>query len=160
MRFNPSSVRVAFTAAAVTALALTAIPAFAALGGSADSISTDGAVLRGILRSTAFTQYDVQEIDGEATTVREYSTRSGQVFAVTWQGLAPPNLQQVLGDYFSRLKAAAAAARASQGTSVHRVFQVDQPDFVLRSSAHMRDFHGVAYIPALVPEGVTAEQLP
>ena len=160
MSFNPSSVRAAFTAVAVTVLTLTAIPAFAALGGSADSISTDGTVLRGILRGTAFTQYDVQEIDAGASTVREYSTRAGQVFAVTWQGAAPPNLQQVLGDYFSRLKAASAAARASEGTAVHRVFHVDQSDFVLRSFARMRDFHGVAYIPALVPEGVAAEQLP
>ena len=160
MSFNPSSVRAAFTAVAVTALALTAIPAFAALGGSADSINTDGSVLRGILRGTAFTQYDVQEIDGGVSTVREYSTRAGQVFAVTWQGAAPPNLQQVLGDYFSRLQAASAAARASEGTSVHRVFHVDESDFVLRSIARMRDFHGVAYIPALVPEGVAAEQLP
>jgi hypothetical protein len=144
----------------VTILTLTAIPAFAALGGSADSISIDGSVLRGILRSTAFTQYDVQEIDGGISTVREYSTRAGQVFAVTWQGAAPPNLQQVLGDYFSRLNAASVAARASQGTSAQRFFQVDQSDFVLRSFARMRDFHGVAYIPALVPEGVTAEQLP
>lgn len=160
MRSNPSSVRAALIAAAGTALALTAIPALAALGGSADSVSTDSSVLRGQLRSTGLTQYDVQEIDGATATVREYSTRAGQVFAVTWQGIAPPNLQQLLGDFYPRLQAAAASARASQGTAVHRLFRVDQPDFVMRSMARMRDFRGVAYIPDLVPDGVSVEQLP
>jgi hypothetical protein len=160
MRSNPSSVRAALTAAASITLALTAIPALAGLGSSADSVSTDSSVLRGVVRITGLMQYDVQEIDGAASTVREYSTRAGQVFAVTWQGIAPPNLQQVLGAYYMRLHAAAASARASQGTAVHRLFRVDQSDFVMRSVARMRDFHGVAYIPALVPDGVSVDQLP
>jgi hypothetical protein len=148
-------------AAAVLGLALAFMPvtpARAALGGSADSVAADSTALRGELRSTAFVQYDVQLIQSGALTIREYVTRSGQVFAVTWQGPEMPRLQQLLGDYFGRFQTAAAAAhRASPG--IHRQLSVVQPDLVLLSSGRMRDFHGIAYLPALVPTGVAVNEL-
>jgi hypothetical protein len=36
---------------------------------------------------------------------------------------------------------------------------VVQPDLVLLSSGRMRDFHGIAYLPALVPTGVAVNEL-
>ncbi|HEX4051986.1 MAG TPA: DUF2844 domain-containing protein [Steroidobacteraceae bacterium] len=159
MRPNPSLVRAAITAAAGIALAALATPSLASLGGTADSVGTDSSVLRGMLRSTPEVQYDVQEIDSSAVTVREYVTRAGQVFAVTWQGIAPPNFQQLLGNYYTRLQAGA-AARTSRGPATHRHYGINQSDFVMQSLGRMGNFHGIAYIPALVPAGVDVGQLP
>ncbi len=133
-------------------------PALAALGGSADSVSADTAALRGQLFSTGLVQYDVQEIDSGTLTVREYVTRSGQVFAVTWRGPFMPNLQQLLGNYYSRFQSAAVAAHQAH-PGIHRQLSVVQPDLVLLSAGRMRDFHGIAYLPALVPTGVSVSDL-
>jgi hypothetical protein len=160
MRPNPFIVRAAIVAAASIALASLATPALAALGGTADSVSTDTSAMRGMLRSIPEVQYDVQEIDSSSVTVREYVTRAGQVFAVTWQGIAPPNFQQLLGTYYTRLQAGAATARAGHGPAAHRHYGINQSDFVMQSLGRMGNFHGVAYVPSLVPTGVDVGQLP
>lgn len=133
-------------------------PAHAALGGSPDSVAADGSALRGQLTSTAMVAYDVQEIDSGELAVREYVTRTGQVFAVTWQGPTMPDLQQLLGTYFGRFQSAAAAAHASN-PGIHRELVVSQSDLVVVSTGRLRDFHGLAYLPALVPAGVSIDQL-
>jgi hypothetical protein len=140
------------------ALAAPAPPAQAALGGTVDSVSADNTALRGQLRATPFVQYDVQEITTGALTVREYVTRSGQVFAVSWQGPVPPDLRQLLGTYFGRFQGAAAAAhRANPG--IHRHFALAQSDLVVQSDGRLRAFHGLAYLPALLPDGVSVSEL-
>ena len=151
--------RLAAASAIGCALGLASLtPAMAALGGSADSVRADSAALRGQLRSTGLVPYDVQQIDSGSLTVREYVTRTGQVFAVTWRGPLLPNLQQLLGSYYARFQAAAVAAhQASPG--IHRQLSLVRPDLVLLSAGRMRDFHGVAYLPALVPAGVSVSEL-
>jgi hypothetical protein len=143
--------------AATAALAL-APPAHAALGGNANSVAADSNALQGQLHSTPLVQYDVQEITVGTLVVREYVTRAGQVFAVTWQGPVPPNLRQLLGSYFAEFQSAAAAAnRASPGR--HRQLSISQPDLVVQSGGQLRDFHGLAYIPSLLPAGVSLSDL-
>jgi len=160
MRSKSSIVRAAVAAAAAIAVASLAPPALASLGGTAASVNSDSSALRGMLRSTPEVQYDVQEIDSSAVTVREYVTRAGQVFAVTWQGIAPPDFQQLLGSYYTRLQAGAAAAHRTQGAAANRHYGINQSDFVMHSMGRMGNFHGVAYIPSLVPAGVDVGQLP
>ena len=160
MKLNRIVQRAAFAAAVALSAASLASPALASLGGTADSVGSDSSVLRGLLRSTPQVQYDVQQIDSSTGTVREYVTRGGQVFAVTWQGIAPPDFQQLLAQYFSRLQPAAAAATAAHGPGADRHFRIDQSDFVMRSVGRQGDFHGVAYLPALVPQGVDVGTLP
>jgi hypothetical protein len=132
--------------------------ALAALGGDTASVAADRIAFAAQLRSTATLQYDVHEIDSGAQTVREYVTRQGQVFAVTWQGALQPNLRQLLGQYFPRFQSAAAAAH-QQSPGQHRQFQLTQPDLVILSSGRLRNFHGIAYLPTLMPAGVTTDQL-
>jgi hypothetical protein len=132
--------------------------ALAALGGDAGSVATDRVMFAAQLRSTATLQYDVHEISSGAQTVHEYVSRQGQVFAVTWQGSVPPNLRQLLGEYFGRFQSAAVVAH-QQSPGQHRQFNLAQPDFVILSSGRLRNFRGIAYLPTLLPAGVTAEQL-
>ena len=145
-----------------SALALTLIsawlsaPAWAKLGGDIASVQADTAALRAEIRTTPTVQYDMHEIrSGAGLVVREYSTRQGQVFAVTWQGPYKPDLRELLGAYFATYQSAASQQRA--GT--HHAFTLSRPDLVIESSGRMRGFQGLAYIPALVPAGVSVQQL-
>jgi len=155
MRTLPST---ALLAALLSCNLLMSGPAHAALGGTVDSISTDSSALRGQLRSTGFVDYDVHQITSGPMVVNEYTTRAGQVFAITWHGPVPPDLQQLLGTYFPRFQSAAAAAHQNN-PGLHRVFTLAQPDLVIRSAGHLRAFGGIAYLPALVPSDLAIDQL-
>jgi hypothetical protein len=145
-------------AGAWTALWLPA-PANAYLGGDADSVSTDRAALNGQLSTTSTTQYDEHDLTlPSGTVVHEYATRSGQIFAISWQGPQPPDLSQLLGSYLRRYTNAAGAAQTQPG--LQRQLYSVQPDFVVQSTAHLRSFRGKAYLPGLVPAGVAVERLP
>jgi Protein of unknown function (DUF2844) len=130
----------------------------AALGADAGSVAADRVALAAQLRVTATLQYDLHEISSGAQTVHEYVSRQGQVFAVTWQGPVPPNMRQLLGEYFGRFQSAAVAAH-QQSPGQHRQFQLAQPDLVILSSGRLRNFRGIAYLPTLLPAGVTVDQL-
>lgn len=132
--------------------------ALAALGGDAGTVAADRAVLAAELRSTPLLQYDVHQISNSAQSVHEYVTRQGQVFAVTWQGAVRPNLRQLLGTYYGRFQSAAVAAH-QQSPGQHRQFSLAQPGLVIQSIGRLRNFRGIAYLPALVPPGVAIAQL-
>jgi hypothetical protein len=152
----PSRLRITGFAVALTFVpAWMAAPAWAHLGGDVTSVQADTAALRAQIRSTATVQYDVHEISNDGLVVHEYTTRQGQVFAVTWQGPFKPDLRQLLGPYFATFQSAAAQQRA--GT--HRVFALARPDLIMVSTGHLLAFRGMAYIPSLVPQGVSVQQL-
>ncbi len=91
------------------------------------------------------------------TTVQEFSTANGIVFAVTWQGPVLPDLQTLLGKHFL-----AYAKTASQARENHRfggAVLVTGPELVMHSGGRMRNFSGYAYVPALVPAGVNIADL-
>ncbi|MFT3905905.1 MAG: DUF2844 domain-containing protein [Steroidobacteraceae bacterium] len=134
------------------------MPAHAHLGGTVATVDADRAVLGGDLRARTQTQYDVNEITSDAGTVREYVTHDGTVFAITWQGVRPPDLRQLFGDYFQRFHDAAAAA-VQVRPGLQRDLQVRQSDFVVHSAGHLRAFHGSAYLPALLPSGLSVTEL-
>jgi hypothetical protein len=145
-------------AAALSATLTVSAPSLASLGGDVASVSADRAVIAGELRTISLIQYDQHEITRGTLVVREYVTRQGQVFAVTWRGPVPPDLRQLLGEYFPRFQAAATSTHASR-PGMHRYFSLAQPDLVIEQSGRLRDFHGVAYLPLSVPAGVSLDQL-
>lgn len=132
-----------------------ALPAFAALGGDATSIDADAAKMKGQARATAVAGYTVKEITlPSGTVLREYVSAEGKVFAVTWQGMTPPDLQQTLGTYFEQFKAAAAAPHAG-----HHHLSINQPELVLSTGGHMRAMNGKAYVPALLPPNFSVDDI-
>jgi hypothetical protein len=88
--------------------------------------------------------------------MHEYETRDGTVFAVTWQGALPPDLHQLFGNYYSRYQA---AASAQHRPGMHRQLNIAGPELVVQSTARPRAFMGRAYIPSLVPVGVSIADL-
>ena len=131
-------------------------PARAGLGQPVASVSADRARMKGQLRQRAGIGYTVEEITlPSGTVVKEFVSPSGIVFAVSWHGPTMPNLEQTLGSqYFSQLKAAEKTQRFGRNH-----IELTGPKFVLHAGGHMRAFFGMAYVPSLLPSGVSLSDL-
>jgi Protein of unknown function (DUF2844) len=129
--------------------------ACAALGEPESSITGDVQHLKGSIKSTVRPNYRVHEIQlPSGTILREFSAIGGNVFALAWSGPAIPDLRQALGRYFDVY---VAAAQAKQGGRRH--LQIEQSEFVMQSSGHMRAFSGRAYLPQALPAGTSADEI-
>ncbi len=158
---KPPACAVAFRTAlwtTICACVLTALPAFAGLGEDVSSVQADQAHMQGTLRMTQGQAYTVQEIQGAAgTVVREYVSSSGKVFAVAWQGPWPPDMRQILASYFEAFQSAARSQVNSRPG--RQPLRIEQPGLVVQSGGHMRAFSGRAYLPEMLPQGVSAEAI-
>ena len=134
------------------------LPAFAGLGEDVSSVQADQAHVQGTLRTTQTSSYTIHEIKAPTgTVVREYVSTSGKVFAVAWQGPWPPDMRQILASYFGQYQQAAQAQTNSR--TGRKPLVIEQPGLVLQSGGHMRSFAGRAYIPEMLPQGISAEAI-
>jgi len=135
-------------------LALGAVPAGAVLGEYESSVSLDQQYLRAEIRVTTAQGYKFHQITTpNGAVVREYISPEGKVFGIAWQGPFIPDLQQLLGSYFTQVQQAAQSRTQRRGGP----FVVRTNDFVFASGGHMRSYHGSAYVPSLLPKNVPAE---
>jgi Protein of unknown function (DUF2844) len=127
----------------------------ASLGGDVTSIETDRVHMKATVRVSAAAQYSVHEMQTPyGTSVREFVSPGGVVFAVTWRGPFLPDLRQTLGAYFPIFESAPRPGRFG-----HAHLAVERSDLVVRSSGRPRSYSGLAYAPQLVPAGVAVDQL-
>jgi Protein of unknown function (DUF2844) len=128
----------------------------AGLGANAGSIESDAVAMQAkmspaptpVPEQTA--SYNVNTfVTGNGVTVREYSTPSGTVFGVAWQGRRPPDLSVLLGSYYAGYTAASAKGHRDLHRSV-----TTGPDSVVVMAGHMGHVVGHAYVPSLAPAGV------
>jgi hypothetical protein len=156
MKYSSRTVRVLEIALAAVVTGFVALPACAGLGGNAASVDTDIAKMKGQARATPIAGYTMSEITlPSGTVVHEYVSAEGKVFAVTWKGMAVPDLSQTLGTYFAEYKAAATATPHAS----HHNLTVQQTDLVVRTGGHMRSWHGQAYVPSLLPPNFSLEDI-
>lgn len=129
----------------------------ATLGESADSVGSDREALSAVPSAiTVRNGYTVQEIDFDSTIVREYVSPSGIVFAIAWNGLVHPDLTQLLGSYAGEYE------QALQQTPLEwdrRRLLVKTNRVVVEKWGHMRNLQGRAYVPALIPPGVSIDEI-
>jgi hypothetical protein len=152
MRQQPRTPRHLLLALALISQAA-ALPALAGLGEDASTVEADRAHMKGEVRVVPEDGYAIHEISlPSGTIVREYVAPSGKVFGVSWRGPRMPDLRQTLGSHFDE---AAAAAGSPHGGHHHLI--VEKPDLVLHSGGHMRAFIGRAYVPGLLPAGISAD---
>jgi Protein of unknown function (DUF2844) len=132
-------------------------PAQATLGGNLTTVTNDQTRLKASLRVSSADRYTVHEMKASTgTTVREYATADGTVFAVTWQGPWRPDMRQLLGEYFGDYQQAARTKHTGHnGPLASRTDRV-----VIESSGHPRAFRGRAWVPDLVPAGVDPAEIP
>jgi hypothetical protein len=136
-------------------LSAMAVPALAALGGDATSVETDRVQMKAQSRMLAARSYTVHELVTEAgTLVREYVSPDGKVFAVAWRGPQMPDLEQLFGTHFSTFQQAARVQRRGRGP-----LQINESGLVVQSGGHMRSFGGRAYLPQMIPAGVSIDEI-
>lgn len=129
----------------------------AALGGTAASVASDRTALAAVHRATTTrSAYTVQEYQSGATTVREYVSSSGVVFAVVWNGRVHPDLTTLLGSYAGEYQAALKQTSRKRGL---RRQNVRSDQVVVEKWGHMRNLQGRAYAPALIPSGVANDEI-
>lgn len=144
------------TAALTAALAL-AMPAFASLGASVKSVEADRAQMTAQETVTHAAGFDIHEMRAPyGTVVDEYVSQGGTVFAVTWHGQFPPQMQQVLGRYFQEYSAALQVRQPQYG---HHPLDIQEHDLVVQTFGHMGAYYGRAYLPEQVPAGVEADRI-
>ena len=131
--------------------------AHATLGAAYGSVEIDRAKIGARHAMASQADYAIHLLTTPGGMLREFTRPDGAVFAVTWQGAARPNLRQALGPYFDELNAANPARRRG---GRHIPLTASRSDLVVRSGGHSGAFYGVAYVPALVPTGVTPTSLP
>jgi len=138
-------------------LLVVAKPALAVLGGSVDSVNSDRKALvasRGSV--TVHDGYQVQEIGSDAVTIREYISPSGVVFAIAWNGIAVPDLTTLLGSYANDYETALRQTPRKPG---RRLRQIKTDQVVVEKWGHMRNLQGRAYTLALIPQGVSIDEI-
>ena len=129
----------------------------ATLGEPAASIESDRHVISAVQRAkTVHDSFTVQEIESGSTTVREYISPSGVVFGVAWNGLMRPDLTQLLGPYSDEYHEALRRVPRNRGRSR---LQVKTSRVVVQQWGHMRNLQGRAYVPSLIPAGVSVDDI-
>jgi hypothetical protein len=134
--------------------------AYATLGGAPTSADSTGRSLR-VARTavTSAAAHTVNEMTlASGTVVREYIAND-TVFAVSWHGPFIPDLRELFGaENFDRYASGIATQKA--GGPVRRgPVAVSDSQLVVVSNGHMRDFFGYAYVPGLLPAGVSPSDI-
>jgi hypothetical protein len=130
--------------------------AFAVLGQDVSSVRSDGARMKSAVNFLPGRSYSVHQMRAASgTTVKEFVSPAGQVFAVSWQGPSAPDLRQLLGDYFDQyMQAAQNTPRRTRG-AVH----IETGDLIFESGGHMRFIVGRAYLRSKLPDGVAIDDV-
>jgi len=129
--------------------------ALAELGGGAETVNRDRTYFKAtesVKQAPTHTIHEMQTPAG--ARLREYVSPSGTVFGVAWESSTRPDLKQLLGSHFDQYAQAIQTTRQRRGPVVVR-----SAGLVVESAGHMRGFVGHAYIPSLMPEGVTAHDV-
>jgi hypothetical protein len=143
---------------AFLATTLTINTAWATLGGTGDSVAADRRTLTAASLSTADRgKYTLHELRSDGVTIREYISPSNIVFAVAWNGVTNPDLDQLLGTYAGEYQTALAKSERKPGSRNQSRVTTDR--IVVERWGHMRNLQGRAYVPALVPEGVDIDEI-
>jgi len=131
--------------------------ALAVLGESEASVESDRKALSASAHTvTPAHAYTVHGIDAGPNLIREYVSQSGVVFAIAWNGLTHPDLSLLLGSYAAEYEDASRAVPREQGRRRH---QVKTSRIVVEKWGHMRNLHGRACIPGLVPPEVRIDEI-
>ena len=141
----------------IVVVALASGVAHAALGERVSSVETDRQALSAVQgASVAHRHYTVHEIRTDATVVREYVSPDGIVFAIAWNGLVHPDLTALLGTYAGEYEEALRSTPREHG---RRQLRVKSTRVVVEKWGHIRNLKGRAYDPALIPPGVSIDDI-
>ncbi len=129
----------------------------ATLGEHAESVASDRKALSAVSGTTTVRDvYTIQEVKSESVTMREYISPEGVVFGIAWNGLVHPDLAPLLGSYAGEYKEALKHTPRQWG---RRSTTIKAPGVVVEKWGHMRNLQGRAFAPALIPPGVSIDEI-
>jgi len=100
--------------------------------------------------------YTVHQIQLDGVMLKEFEDSTGVVFAVSWQGVKPPDLSVIFGSYFQEYKQEREKISPIKG---QRHVNLQTSSLKVSSGGQMRNLHGFADVPKLVPACVNLETL-
>lgn len=100
--------------------------------------------------------YSVHEYEDSGNTVKEFASKDGVVFAVSWRGVSKPDLDKLFGAYFKEYSEGLREVPKQYGV---KTINFKTTKLVVRRGGRMRDMRGFVFAPALVPAGVNVEDL-
>lgn len=135
------------------------------LGQSGGSTSTSASVtalqqqsvIKRSVQSSAATYSTVSTVLPSGTQLTEFVNAAGKVFAISWQGPTLPDLNVMLGTYFSTFKSN--RERPSRVWNVGTPVSASDDEVVIQSNGRMGNFMGHAYVLKMIPAGVSIESL-
>jgi hypothetical protein len=147
------------TALALSLALLSARPAQAVLGEAASSVQADQLRLAAQRRTSRTLDAEVQVLTlPDGSSIRQYLTPAGLVYAVAWNTRSKPRLDQLLGAHFAAYAQGGRLAM-SQRAGVHHHAVVEQGDLVVESSAHLNAHVGRAWLRSLLPTATARDAI-
>ena len=131
----------------------------ATLGEGEDSIEHDRSTVSKSARRhqpRVGSKFTVHEIVNGNNTIREYVSRRGTIFAVAWNGFSHPDLTSLLGNYWREYSDEQNAAPKKHDRGQR---EIKTSNIVVEKGGHMRALFGKAYIPELLPRGMSADEI-
>jgi uncharacterized protein DUF2844 len=153
---TPHIMRLAIALAAGVSAMLIASTACAQLGGTMPALPRAGSAAVANHLADASIRIRAWTDEG-GTKIHEYATGDGLIFAYTWEGPTMPNLDGLLGRYSVSYRAKAAELAGARN-SLH-ASRVAQPDMIVDSGGQMRSYVGRAWLPTVIPPGISPADL-
>lgn len=143
---------------AVMSLFFISVAANAGLGDNQQEIENGKSQQRVLSIPNVLTNrsYTVKTVQSPASTINQYINNDGNVFAITWRGIATPDLHIILGKHFNEYLTEFRKHPIALG---RKPFIVETSKIIVHQFGHMRDIRGLAYQVDIVPSGVNAETL-
>ncbi len=131
--------------------------AYAGLGDQESSIEKDrqavGAPSSAVQDKHVF---KIHEMTAHSARIREFTNGSGKIFAISWRGVADPNLEPLLGSYYQEFQNARKNQKISHG---RKPLSIKTANLVYQKSGHMRDLHSLVYLNGQLPAGIEPKDL-
>ena len=134
--------------------------AYAEVGGN-------GSAVEGLASSMNFSHriskrtanFTVHEMKISGTTFREYEGADGKVFAASGEGLSRPDMNVVLGTYFSEYKAAVDGVLKNRRTRNRRNANLKTANLNIKFNGHHPNFKWSVFAPSLAPSKISEGDL-
>ena len=139
--------------------------AIAALGDDVSAVEKDRVrIAAKTAAPISLEKFTVHTISNDGLIIREYISKAGKIFAVAWDGNTSPDLEPLLGKYFTEFKVQNKSMNKNSSSAIKMKSRTARSavvgnNVIVEKSGHMRNMHGKAYLPQFIPAGVSINEI-